>query len=165
MRHPTTINLCIVPVTGCMKLAADHQRQKLRYKLVGFSFGVQIEGMFSYVMKPAYYLQTMFPMDEWPDGFDPVNRPDEIFALFHIHCDISDPPLTKRQVREIVADAFPGAHRVCVRQVQPEEKQMMVRKHVGAKGTWNMPPWIRLRSSLKNPRCAKKLLSLMHVFP
>ena len=122
MRHPTTINLCIVPVWGCLKLAADLQRQKLRCRLVGFSFGVQIEGMFSYVMKTAVYLQTMFPMDEWPDGFDPVNRPDELFALFHIHCDISDPFLTKRQVRDIVADAFPGSHRVCVRKVQPEEE-------------------------------------------
>lgn len=134
MRHPTTINLCIVPVTGCMKLAADHQRQKLRCKLVGFSFGVQIEGMFSYVMKPAYYLQTMLPMDEWPDGFDPVNRPDELFALFHIHCDISDPFLTKRQVRKIVADAFPGAHRVCVRQVQPEEETDDGQKTRGGQG-------------------------------
>lgn len=122
MRHPTTINLCIVPVWGCLKLAADLQRQKLRCKLVGFSFGVQIEGMFSYVMKTAAYLQTMFPIDEWPDGFDPVNRPDELFALFHIHCDISDPFLTKRQVRDIVVDAFPGSHRVCVRKVQPEEE-------------------------------------------
>lgn len=134
MRHPTTINLCIVPAWGCMKLAADLQRQKLRCKLVGFSFGVQIEGMFSYVMKAAAYLQTMFPMDEWPDGFDPVARPDELYALFHIHCDISDPFLTKRQVRDLVAGAFPGSNRVCVRKIQPEEETDDGQKTRGGQG-------------------------------
>lgn len=134
MRHPTTIDLCIVPLTGNLKSTTAIQRKIMRKRLVGFSSGHQIEGMFSYVIKPASELANTFPPDLWPNGFDPIARPDELFAMFHWHGDISDPYLSKREVRQIVKKAFPGSGRVCVRRVQPEREDKNGQKTHGGQG-------------------------------
>lgn len=133
-RHPTTIDLCIEPLTGNLESTTAIQRKIMRKRLVGFSSGYQIEGMFSYVIKPAAELAHTFPPDLWPDGFDPIQLPDELFAMFHWHGDISDPHLSKRQVRQIVKKAFPGSGRVCVRRVQPEREDKNGQKTHGGQG-------------------------------
>lgn len=134
MRHPATINLCILSVWDSLKLAADTERKQLRKVLSDLSHGAQVEGMFSFVIHKASYLATMFPMEEWPQGFDPDARPNELFVLFHMHCDVSDPYLTKRQVRKLLADAYPGKNRVCVRKIIPEKEDEDGQKTHGGQG-------------------------------
>ena len=120
MRHMTTINLAIVPTTGNLKATTDIVRPRMRCAFTELTEGFQVVGMYQFVMKPAADLADMFPSSEWPQGFDPVSRPDEVFGMLHWHGDISDPWKTKRQVRKIVSSAFRGKRRVCVAKVMPE---------------------------------------------
>ena len=122
MRHPTTINNMILPLdTTDAQEMLDSCRPRMRDTFSLLSEGAQISGGFQIAMETAAYLATIFPEDELPDCLDPVNRPDEVFALLHWHGIIADPYLTKKEVREIVRDAFPGSRRVCVARVQPEK--------------------------------------------
>jgi hypothetical protein len=122
MRHPTTINNMIVPLnTADAKAMVDMCRPRMCGAFDKLSDGKQVSGGFQIAMEAAEYLATIIPADEWPDSFDPINRPDEVFALLHWHGVIADPYLTKKEVREIVKDAFPGSRRVCVARVQPEK--------------------------------------------
>lgn len=120
MRHPTTIHLIPVPLSGDLNAATDLCRPRMRACFASFSFGSQIEGKFQYAMKTAAELAAYFPPDELPPYVDPINRPDEVFALVHWHGIIADPFLTKNQVRRILRKDFPGCNRVCVRSIQPE---------------------------------------------
>jgi hypothetical protein len=120
MRHPTTIHLMPVPLSGDLNAATDLCRPRMRACFASFTFGSQIEGKFQYAMKTAAELAAYFPPDELPPYVDPIIRPDEVFALLHWHGIIADPFLTKKQVRKIVSKAFLGSHRVCVASIQPE---------------------------------------------
>jgi hypothetical protein len=120
MRHPTTIHLMPVPLSGDLNAATDFCRPRMRASFASFTFGSQIEGRFQHAMKAAVELAAYFPPCELPSYVDPVNRPDEVFALLHWHGIIADPYLTKNQVRRILQKAFPGCNRVCVRSIQPE---------------------------------------------
>ncbi|WP_039016868.1 hypothetical protein [Halocynthiibacter namhaensis] len=121
MRHPTTINNMVLPLdTADAKEMLDSCRPRMRDAFANLSDGVQISGGFQIAMVTAEYLATIFPADELPDCLDSINRPDEVFALLHWHGIIADPYLSKKEVRKIVRDAFPGSHRVCVAKVQPE---------------------------------------------
>jgi hypothetical protein len=122
MRHAATINNMILPLnTANPKAVLDMGRPRMRDAFNKLSDGLQVSGGFQIAMETAEYLATIFPADEWPESFDPINRPDEVFALLHWHGIIADPYLTKKEVREIVKDAFPGSRRVCVARVQPEK--------------------------------------------
>ena len=122
MRHAATINNMILPLnTRNPKAVLDMGRPRMRDAFNKLSDGFQVSGGFQIAMETAEYLATIFPADEWPDSFDPINRPDEVFALLHWHGIIADPHLTKKEVRKIVRDAFPGSRRVCVARVQPEK--------------------------------------------
>jgi hypothetical protein len=126
MRHPTTINNMIMPLdTEIAKALLNTCRPRMRDAFDNLSDGAQISGGFQIAMESAVYLATIFPADELPACLDPINRPDEVFALLHWHGIIADPYLSKQQVRGIVRDAFPGSRRVCVAKVQPER----VNKH------------------------------------
>lgn len=120
MRHPTTINNMVLPLTGDALAALHACRPMMRDAFGKLSHGAQISGGFHIAMETAAYLVTIFPASELPSCLDPINRPDEIFALLHWHGIIADPYLTKQEVRRIVRDAFPGCRRVCVAKVQPE---------------------------------------------
>lgn len=120
MRHPTTILLMPVPLSGDLNAATDLCRPRMRASFASFSFGSQIEGKFQHTKKTAAALAAYFPPDELPPYVDPINRPDEVFALLHWHGIIADPFLTKNQVRRILRKDFPGCNRVCVRSIQPE---------------------------------------------
>ena len=120
LRHPTTILLAAVPVNSLLDAESLQWRSPLRKLFDQFTEGVQVEGSFQIDMKTAEEIAKHIPRDEWPDCFDPIHRPDEVFALFHWHGDISDPYLSKQQVRAKIAEAFPGYKRVCVRNVKEE---------------------------------------------
>ncbi len=120
MRHPTTIHLMPVPLYGDLNDAVDLCRTMMRACFGMFSDGAQIEGRFQIAMKTAAELAAYFPPCELPSFVDPINRPDEVFALLHWHGIVADPFLTKKQVRKILRKDFPGSHRVCVQKVQPE---------------------------------------------
>lgn len=119
MRHAATIDVSIEPFDVVLSQVVHVKRTKMRKVFDGLTDGKQIEGMFQIVMKTAKYLATIFPEAELPPGFDPVARPDEIFALLHWHGDISDPWKTKKEIRQLLATAYPGCRRVCVAKVQP----------------------------------------------
>ncbi|MEM9320359.1 MAG: hypothetical protein AAGA70_15350 [Pseudomonadota bacterium] len=118
LRHPTTIHLGPVPVDGCLEEASRSWRRVLRKVFDRFTDGVQVEGCFQIDMSTAYKVATIIPRDEWPEWFDPENRPEGVVAMFHWHADISDPYLSKDQVRERLKEAFPGPKRVCIRTVK-----------------------------------------------
>ncbi|WP_461427700.1 hypothetical protein [Gymnodinialimonas sp.] len=120
MRHPATINNMIVPLTGDAKAATDKCRCLMRDAFKNLSEGAQVSGAFQIAMESAAYLATIFPPSELPECLDPINRPDEVFALLHWHGVIADPYLTKQEVRQVLSDAFPGCRRICVSKVQPE---------------------------------------------
>jgi hypothetical protein len=120
MRHPTTIHNMILPLTGDFKASLDACRPRMRSAFGNLSDGAQISGRFQIAMKTAEYMATIFPLSELPTCLDPIDRPDEVFALLHWHGIIADPYLTKQEVRRVVKKAFPGPHRVCVARVQPE---------------------------------------------
>lgn len=120
MRHPATINNMILPLTADPKASLDSCRTHMRDALRPLTNGAQVSGRFHFAMESAEYLATIFPENQWPEGFDPINRPDEVFGLLHWHGIIADPYLSKQDVRRIVREAFPGCRRVCVATVQPE---------------------------------------------
>jgi len=119
-RHPTTINLMIGPLDGNLKTMTDKVRPEMREAFKGLSEGHQVSGAYQIALKTAEYLATIFPADELPNYVDPVERPDEVFAMLHWHGVIADPHLSKREVRRIVSTAYPGCRRVCVSKVRPE---------------------------------------------
>ncbi len=120
MRHPTTVNNMILPLTADAKSSIDAYRSRMRDALSPLTDGAQVSGRFHFAMETAGYLATIFPQDQWPVGFDPINRPDEVFALLHWHGIVADPCLSKQEVRRVIREAFPGCRRVCVATVQPE---------------------------------------------
>jgi len=134
MRHPTTLNLTIVPVTGDLRTENDLIRPRMRTAFDGLTEGKQVEGSFQESLHSAEYLASMIPDEEWPIGFDPVLRPDEIFCLLHWHGVICDPHLSKREVRKLLKKAFPGSHRICVRRVIPERTDEHGHTTHGAQG-------------------------------
>lgn len=135
MRHPTTINNMIVPLdTVDAKSMLNTCRPRMRDAFEKLSDGAQISGAFQIAMETAEYLATIFPADELPASLDPINRPNEVFALLHWHGVIADPCLSKQEVRCIVRDAFPGSRRVCVAKVQPERTNKHGQTTHGAQG-------------------------------
>ncbi len=134
MRHPATVDLAIVPLTASLKTEVDVIRPRLRAALSDLSFGHQVEGSFQVSLHSAEHLAGIFPEDEWPEGFDSIGRPDEVFALLHGHWVICDPDLSKSNVRKLLTAAFPGCHRVCVRKVIPERVDQYGRTTHGAQG-------------------------------
>lgn len=120
LRHPTTIDLAVVPVWGDANQAKAEWVPIMRDEFTQFTYGSQIEGNFQLVMKTATEIAAIIPAEELPNYVDPIGRPGEVFALLHWHGVIADPHLSKKKVRKILSDAFPGNRRVCVRKVQPE---------------------------------------------
>lgn len=120
MRHPTTIDCMVLPLTADADVEQAFCRVRMRDAFGTLSQGGQISGAFQIAMETAEYLASIFPASELPACLDPINRPDEVFALLHWHGIIADPYLTKQDLRRIVKDAYPGSRRVCVAKVQPE---------------------------------------------
>ena len=148
MRHPTTISNMIVPLnTSDVKERLDTCRPRMRDAFSNFSYGAQISGGFQLAIKTAKYLATIFPASELPKSLDPVNRPDELFALLHWHGVIADPHLSKQEVRGILKNAYPGCRRVCVAKVQPDGSIAKVRSHTERRVFWNIHVWIKPRSN------------------
>lgn len=121
MRHPSTIDLLVVPLNGDLLTALKPIRSRMRIAFSNLSYGSQISGSFQIVMKTAEQLAKIFPKEELPSCVDPETRPDEIFALLHWHGVIADPRLSKQQIRRILKAEFPGCRRVHVAKVQPEQ--------------------------------------------
>ncbi|WP_164661339.1 hypothetical protein [Tropicibacter sp. Alg240-R139] len=120
MRHPTTIDLCAVPLDGDLVEASNNGRRLLREAFSQLTPGHQTSGQFSIVIKSAKEIAEVLPVSELPACLASEHRPDELCAMFHWHGIIADPGLSKQQVRRLIWDAFPGCRRVCVRKVQPE---------------------------------------------
>ncbi|MGJ8626281.1 MAG: hypothetical protein ACSHXB_04900 [Sulfitobacter sp.] len=120
LRHPTTIDLAVVPAWGDANQAKAEWVPIMRDVFTQFTYGAQIEGNFQLVMKTAAEIAAIIPAEELPNYADPIGRPGEVFALLHWHGIIADPQLSKKKVRMILSNAFPGSRRVCVRKVQPE---------------------------------------------
>ncbi|MEL7445175.1 MAG: hypothetical protein AAGK02_05100 [Pseudomonadota bacterium] len=119
LRHPTTMTLCILPCGANLKDEANRVHPSLRSILGGLSEGVRVDGSFHNEIKFAHELKDMFPVEEWPDGFDPTAEPMRMWALLHLHVVICDPWMTKNEVRRYLKQCLPGCRRVCIRRVQP----------------------------------------------
>ncbi len=96
MRHPTTIDLMILPLTGDACTATKQCRPRVRGAFEKLTPGHQVSGGFQIALETAEHLATIFPETELPDFVDPVNLPDEVFALLHWHGVIADPYLTQQ---------------------------------------------------------------------
>ena len=134
MRHPFTIHLAVVPVASDLSLIFQEQRTRLRKSLKALTPGFQVSGKFQFIIKTSEYIATIIPEDEWPKEMDPIARPDDLFALVHIHGIVADPFLSKRAVREILVNSFPGCRRVRVDYVLPEIVTKRGERTRGAQG-------------------------------
>lgn len=119
LRHPVAIMLCILPTEANLKDETNRARPGLRNIFGGLSQGVRVDGSFHNEIKYAHELKEMFPVEEWPDGFDPVAEPTRMWAVLHLHAVICDPWMTKNEIRRYLKDRLPGCRRNCVRRVLP----------------------------------------------
>ncbi len=133
-RHPTTVGVAVLPPTANVAEEINAARSSFRKVYKKLTPGSQISGGFHVAMKTAAELAEVFPMGELPNGFDPVNRPDEILGYLHFHGVIADPYLTKKHIRDILKSVYPGCKRVCVAKVQPERTDKNGQVTHGAQG-------------------------------
>lgn len=134
MRHPTTVHIAAVPLTGNLDKDVKAARQRLRRFCGKLTDGTQVEGAFQIDMKTAEYIASVLPADQLPPELDPISRPDEVFALLHWHADISDPWLSKNTIKKMLREEFPGCRRICVKKVRKKWLTKDGRETGGAQG-------------------------------
>ncbi|MEO0342350.1 MAG: hypothetical protein AAF198_02825 [Pseudomonadota bacterium] len=158
MRNATTINAAILPLTALLDIETQEIRPQLRRVFNTLSEGSQVEGMFQISIHHAEYLSEMFPREEWPAGMDPINEPNAIFILLHWHGDVSDPYLSRQSVRDIIAKAFPGKRRVCVRNMQEELTDKYGQKTNGPQGWHEYCCSEKTEINLKDPKLIEQAI-------
>lgn len=118
MCHCMTVNLGLVPVEGDLDTEQKRYRKRLRKVLGKLTFGAIARGKFDIVLKYADDLAFDLPDDDLPNGITNADLPHTRFAMLHIHFIVFDPWLSRREVRQLFADEFPGASRICARQTR-----------------------------------------------
>ncbi len=133
-RHPTTIGIAILPQQPDAAAETVKNRSKLHGVANNLSPGCCVVGAFQIEMMTAARLAKRFPKSEWPEGFDPILKADQLWGYLHAHLVIADPWLTRNQIRKILKKEYPGSDRVCIRRVRPVVKLEDGTETYGAQG-------------------------------